>query len=74
MPEVVHGGEGGGEPVAQPPKDPGGVEEVAFQFDRGCRGGGHLAQGPPVDQLPFGDREGHAYVPASCGHRGEEFL
>ena len=26
MPEVVRGGEGGVEPVAQPPNDPGGVE------------------------------------------------
>jgi len=30
MPKVVRGGEGGGEPVAQPPNDPEGVEEVAL--------------------------------------------
>jgi len=28
VPKVVRGGESGGEPVAQPPNDLGGVEEV----------------------------------------------
>jgi len=30
MSEVVRGGEGGGEPVAQPHNDLGGVEEVVL--------------------------------------------
>jgi len=35
VPEVVRGREGGGEPVAQPPDDLGGVKTVALQDDGG---------------------------------------
>jgi len=35
VPEVVGGGEGGGEPVPQPPNDVGGVEELSFQLNGG---------------------------------------
>ena len=55
MSEMVRGGEGGGEPVAQPPDDLGGVEEVALSYDGGCRYGGSLARGSPVDEFCFGD-------------------
>ena len=30
MSDLVGGGEGGGEPVSNPPDDPRGVEKVAF--------------------------------------------
>jgi len=36
VPDVVGSGEGGGEPVSQPPNDMGGLEEITFQFDEGC--------------------------------------
>jgi len=58
--------EGRGEPISQPSDCLGGPEEVVFQFDWGMRGRCPLAGGPPVDEFGFGDREGHANVPALC--------
>jgi len=60
--------EGGGEPKPQPSDHLGGSEEVVFQFDRGMRGRCPLARSPPVDEFGFGDREGHADVPALCSY------
>jgi len=71
MPVVVGRVECGGEPISQPSDYLGGTEEVIFQFDRGTRGGRPLAGGPPVDEFSFGDREGHANVPAFCCYGGE---
>ena len=56
--------EGGGEPVSQPSDYLGGSKKVAFKFDRGMRGGCPLAQGSPVDEFGFWDREGDALI--SC--------
>ena len=44
------------------------MEEVSFQFDRGCRVGGPLAGGLPMDEFGFGDEEGDAYAPAPLGN------
>ena len=74
MPEVVGGGECGGEQVPKPSDNGGGVEEVSFKFDGGFRVGGPLAAGLPVDEFGFGDRERDAYVPASLGNGGEQSL
>jgi len=74
VPVVVGRIEEGGEPVSQPCNHFGGSEEVAFQFDRGMRGGSPLARGSPVEEFSFGDREGHANVPAFCCYGGDESL
>jgi len=71
---VVGRAEGGGEPISQPSDDLGGSEEVVFQLYQGTRGVCPLAWGQPVDEFSFGDREGHANVPAFCSYGGEETL
>jgi len=74
MPEGVGGGEGGGKPVPQPSNNVGGVEELSFQFNRGCRGWGPLTLASPVDAFCFGDRERDTYVSAPCGDGGKRYL
>jgi len=70
MPEVMGGGEGGGEPVPQPSNDAAGVKELCLQFNGGCGGGAPLAWGPPVNEFGCVDREGHASASAPCGDGG----
>jgi len=71
---MVCGREGGREPVAQPPDDLGGVEEVAFQCDGGWRSGGSLPRGSSVNEFCFRDRERDTYVPGPRGYGGEQTL
>jgi len=71
MPVMVGRVEGGCEPISQPSDYLGGPEEVVFQFDWGMGGRCPLGGSPPVDEFCFGDREGHAKVPALCSYGGE---
>jgi len=74
VPVVVGRVEGGGEPVSQPSDYLGGLKEVAFEFDRGIRGGCPLAWGSPVDEFSFWDRGGDTDVSAFCCYGREEGL
>jgi len=71
MPIVVGRVDGRGEPVSQPSDYLGGPAGMVFQFNRGLRGRCPLAGSPPVDDFSFGDREGHANIPAFCCYGGE---
>ena len=71
---MVCGGQGRGQPVAQPPYNSLGVKKKTVQFDGASHVGGPLAGSPPVYEFGFGDREGDSQIPAPTGYSCEGSL